>query len=99
LTVLDDASRSAVPFSNQELRQLLLIQTAVAQVIEGAANCTGAELILASSLSVGHALGSPEPWVQPFHQVLEQAGGSFHPNEAGMTAIAAELEGALGSSR
>jgi lysophospholipase L1-like esterase len=98
LTVLDDASHRAAPFSAEELGQLLLIQTAVGQVFRDAGNRTGAELILASSLSVGHALGSPEPWVQPFHQVLEQTGGSFHPNEAGMTAIAAELEGVLGSS-
>jgi hypothetical protein len=30
--------------------------------------------------------------VQPFHQDMTRTAGSFHPNEAGMTAIAVELE-------
>jgi lysophospholipase L1-like esterase len=97
LTVLDRASAVAVPFSDDQLGQFLLIQSAIGQVFRDAASRTGAELILASSLSTGHALGSPEPWVQPFHQVLAQTAGSFHPNEAGMTAIAVELEQVLGS--
>jgi lysophospholipase L1-like esterase len=96
LTVLDHASAAAVPFSDDELGQFLLIQSSIGQMFKDAANRTGAELILASSLSTGHALGSPEPWVQPFHQVLTQTGGSFHPNEAGMTAIAVELEQVIG---
>jgi lysophospholipase L1-like esterase len=97
LTVLDHASGPATPFSDEELGQLLLIQNAIGQVFAGAAARTRAELILASSLSAGHALGSPQPWVQPFHQVLVPAkiGASFHPNEAGMAAIAAELERVL----
>jgi lysophospholipase L1-like esterase len=97
LTVLDDASGTASPFSAEELGQLLLIQSAIGQVFRSATARTGVELVLASSLSSGHALGSREPWVQPFRQALAQTGGSFHPNEAGMTAIAAELERVLGS--
>lgn len=68
----------------------------------------GRASILASSLSSGHAPGSPEPWVQPFYPFTEQAGASlqqammhtgasFHPNEVGMAAIAAELERVLTS--
>ncbi len=97
LTVLDHASAAAVPFSAEELGQFLLIQNAIGQVFRDAAARTGAELILASSLSSRHALGSPEPWVQPFHRVLTQTASSFHPNEAGMSAIAAELERVLRS--
>jgi len=97
LTVLDDDSRPATPFSDEELGQFLLIQSAVGQVFKDAATRTGAELILASSLSARHALGSAEPWVQPFHQALTQTGASFHPNETGMTAIATELERLLGT--
>jgi len=92
LTVLDSASASATPFSEQELASFLVIQTAIARVFQDAANATGAELILASALSVDHALGSADPWIQPFHSELAQTGGSFHPNEAGMIAIAEELE-------
>lgn len=97
LTVLDDASGTASPFSAEELGQFLLIQSAIGQVFRSATARTGVELILASSLSSGHALGAREPWVQPFHQALAQTGGSFHPNQAGMAAIAAELERVLGS--
>jgi lysophospholipase L1-like esterase len=97
LTVLNDASGSATPFSDKEIGQLLIIQRAIGQVFRNAATRTGAELILASSLSTGHALGSPEPWVQPFHRVMAETGGSFHPNETGMAAIAAELERVLSS--
>ena len=96
LTVVDEASGPASPFSDDELVQLLLIKSAIGQVFRDATARTGVELILASSLSAGHALGSAEPWVQPFHQALAQTGGSFHPNEAGMAAIAAELERVVG---
>jgi hypothetical protein len=98
----------ATPFSDEELGRLPFIQNAIGQVFTDAASRTGAELVLASALSAGHALGSAEPWVQPFNQVTAQDGtpfreamvrtvASFHPNEAGMTAIAAELERVLGS--
>jgi lysophospholipase L1-like esterase len=96
LTVLDRGSGPATPFTDEELGQFLFIQSAIGQVFADAASRTGAELIPASSLSAGHALGSPDPWVQPFHRGMEQTAGSFHPNEAGMTAIAAELERVLG---
>ena len=73
----------------EEVAQLLVIQSAIDQIFRDAAARTGVELVLASSLSAGHALGSADPWVQPFHPILLETGGSFHPNEAGMTAIAA----------
>jgi lysophospholipase L1-like esterase len=92
LTVLDTASGSATPFTEEELGSFLIIQEAIGQVFQDAATSTGADLILASALSVDHALGSADPWIQPFHEELAQTGGSFHPNEAGMAAIAEELE-------
>ena len=108
LTVLDEDSGPATPFSDEEISQLLLLQAATARVFKDAARRARPELILASSLSSGHALGSPEPWVQPFYPFTEQAGASlqqammhtgasFHPNEVGMAAIAAELERVLTS--
>jgi lysophospholipase L1-like esterase len=91
LTVLDEDSLDATPFTRDELDQFLVIQTAIGTVFRDAAARTGADLILASALSAGHALGSSEPWVQSFHQDMATTAGSFHPNEGGMTAIAAEL--------
>ena len=97
LTVLDEASEPATPFSGEEVTQLLGVQDAVGRVFTGAATRTGADLVLASSLSAGHALGSTAPWVQPFHRIPAQTGASFHPNAAGMSVIAAELARVLES--
>lgn len=91
LTVVDGDSLEHTPFDQDELDQFLAIQTAIRKVFRDAASRTGAELVLASALSEGHALGSAKPWIQPFHLDMS----SFHPNEAGMTAIAAELERTL----
>jgi lysophospholipase L1-like esterase len=95
LTILDETSRGAGLFSEDQLDQLLVIQSAVARAFAVAAARTGAELVRASALSAGHALGSAEPWVQPFYRDPARTGASFHPNDAGMTAIAAELERVL----
>ena len=97
LRVLDEASSDATPFSDHEVGQFLLLQHAIDQVFRDAAARTGAEIVLASSLSEGHSLGSSEPWVQPFHPNLLMTAGSFHPNETGMRAIATELERVLAS--
>jgi lysophospholipase L1-like esterase len=91
LRVLDFSSSPATPFSEDEAGQLIVIQNAVEEIFRDAAARTGADLVLASSLSAGHALGSQDPWVQPFRPTLEETAGSFHPNEAGMSAIASEL--------
>jgi lysophospholipase L1-like esterase len=95
LTVLDDNSTPSTPFTDDEVAQFLTIQRAIGRVFQIAATKTSADLILASSLSARHALGSAAPWIQPFHEELARTAGSFHPNDAGMTAVAAELERVL----
>jgi lysophospholipase L1-like esterase len=92
LTVLNADSARSTPFSDDELASFLVIQAAIGRVFRDAATMSGADLVLASALSVDHALGSADPWIQPFHEELARTGGSFHPNEAGMAAIAEELE-------
>jgi len=66
LTVLDADSLEYTPFTADELEQFLVIQTAIRTVFRDAAAQTNADLIRASALSAGHALGSSDPWVQPF---------------------------------
>lgn len=78
-------------FTAAELAKLLDLQSAVEQVFAEVAARRDVDLLLASELSRDHALGSAEPWVQPFHSDLAKIAGSFHPNEAGMTAIAEAL--------
>jgi lysophospholipase L1-like esterase len=92
LTVLDGDSVSSTPFTEEEVGTFLVIQDAIGKVFRDAAEQTGTDLVLASQLSLDHALGSADPWVQPFIQDMMRTAGSFHPNEAGMTAIAVELE-------
>jgi len=92
LTVLDSASTTATPFTDGEVLKFLTIQAAIGRGFADAARRTGADLILASAISLGHALGATEPWIQPFQDDLARTAGSFHPNEDGMAAIAAELE-------
>jgi lysophospholipase L1-like esterase len=95
LTVLDNDSAAATPFSDDEIRRFLAIQEAIGVVFASAQSDTGVDLIHASSLSADHALGSPRPWVQPFHGEMMRTASSFHPNELGMSAIAIEAERVL----
>jgi lysophospholipase L1-like esterase len=97
LTVIDEGSAAATPFTGEELHQLLALQRAVGAVFTRAADLTGADLVLASTLSARHALGSAEPWVQPFHPALAETAGSFHPDADGMAAVAAEVARVLGT--
>ncbi|MFK4481685.1 SGNH/GDSL hydrolase family protein [Curtobacterium sp. AB7] len=93
LTVLDrDVTPAATTFTADELDRFFEIQDAIVRVFADAAARTGAELVRASAISTAHALGSVAPWVQPFHQDMQRTGGSFHPNGAGMAAIAVEIE-------
>ncbi|MGO2537352.1 MAG: hypothetical protein ACTH8W_14405 [Brachybacterium tyrofermentans] len=91
------AQRSAHNYAHQLAERLgaRLVDRTVsgattANIVDTAA-ATGADLLRASALSADHALGSSAPWVQPFHQDLLATGASFHPNRAGMTAIARAL--------
>lgn len=79
------------PFTAAELPKLLSLQNGVARVFADAAAQRDVDLLVASELSRGHSLGSPDPWVQPYDSALENIAGSFHPNEAAMMAIADAL--------
>lgn len=97
LTVLeaDISTPETTPFVAEELSKLLALQTAIERVFADAAAHRDVDLLLASELGRGHSLGSANPWVQPLHTALDKIGGSFHPNQAGMTAIADGLVGLL----
>lgn len=92
LTVIDDQNRPKDwPFSSAETAPILRIQKALIHGHEIATERSGAELLQASKLSTDHALGSAEPWVFNFQPSIETTGSSFHPNNAGMSAIADAL--------
>lgn len=75
-------------FSAEELALFGRTQAALSEAYRIAADRCGAELFAASTLSIDHGLGSGNPWVFGFQSVMAKTAGSFHPNEAGMQAIA-----------
>ncbi|WP_426512154.1 SGNH/GDSL hydrolase family protein [Dactylosporangium sp. McL0621] len=83
----------ATPFDPEQIAAFRGIADQLAAAFAGAAGRTGAELLRASRLSEGHALGSPEPWVTGFRPTMRPA--PFHPNAAGMRAVADALAGML----
>lgn len=86
------------PLTSQELTDLRRLGEALATATARAADACGAILVAASSASVEHGVGSPDPWVcgavagDPLHGEPIP----FHPNEAGMAAVAGLLGEALG---
>jgi hypothetical protein len=57
----------------------------LAKAFATAAEKTGADLIAASAASLDHAVGSATPWTTGYRL---GRGAPYHPNEAGMTAVA-----------
>ena len=88
LTVLGEETRpSAVtPFEPSEIAAFRRVAQRLAGAFSSAAERTGADLVQASTLSAGHALGSAEPWVTGFRPSMKPT--PFHPNAAGMRAVA-----------
>jgi lysophospholipase L1-like esterase len=89
LTVLSDASTGLGQwFSPLEIAVLGRIQGCLIEAYRAAAERAGAELFAASALSTGHSVGTAQPWISGLHTDLSLMGGSFHPNAAGMRAVA-----------
>jgi lysophospholipase L1-like esterase len=83
-------------FTEEELPLFLRTQTGLRQAYRIVADRSGAELLAVSTTSIEHGLGSDDPWVFGFQSVMAKTAGSFHPNEAGMCAIADELSRIIG---
>lgn len=81
-------SREA-PFSSATLGELRRLGDAVSQAVSQAAARTDATLVPMRKLSAGHCLGAAEPWVTGMpHRFRGLSGAPFHPNLAGMRAVA-----------
>ena len=83
-------------FAPAELQVFRHIQEALAQAYLMAADRSEAELLSMSTVGTDHALGSEDPWVIGFQPDMATTAGSFHPNEAGMQAVADHLRRMLG---
>lgn len=81
----------AWPFDAAQTAAFRAIQDGIREGFALAAAETGAALLKASDLSVGHAVGSSDPWVLGFQSEPARAASAFHPNEHGMAAVARAL--------
>lgn len=95
LTVVGSHARQSrrLPLTPEEQDLVRATAAGLAAAFVTAAEQTGVELVRASQASIDHGVGSPEPWVTGFEWGNPLAGGTipYHPNLAGMTAVAAML--------
>ncbi|MFD5407894.1 SGNH/GDSL hydrolase family protein [Streptomyces griseorubiginosus] len=92
LTVVgpDTHDSRATPFDAATLEDFRRLGDQVADVFTRAAARSGAELVAMRQRSREHGLGSLAPWVTGFPDRLRPSAvaGAFHPNGAGMSAVA-----------
>lgn len=95
LTVLPDQPPDSdrLPLGDADWEFCREVEQRLAAVTATAAESTGAELLRASELSRAHHALSDEPWVSgwEFGPVPGTGAVAYHPNAAGMAAVAAAL--------
>jgi lysophospholipase L1-like esterase len=99
LTVVpEDGDTSGLPLSDAHRRFCADVARRLAAATAEAARATGADLVEASAASADHHAGSAEPWVTgwEFGDVLAGGVVPYHPNAAGMRAVAELLVDRLG---
>ena len=89
LPIFDPEPTDAVTarFTPDETARFRRIADQLAEVYAQASVRSGAELVAPDAYEAGHGVGSTDPWINDL-QPLREVGGSFHPNAAGMTAVA-----------
>lgn len=92
LTIFDSNTRPGIDVSLDEAEILAyqrlagVLQAGYRLAIEGRLGC---EIVPIAMLSIGHGLGSVEPWVEGFGlKVIMARKTPFHPNAKGMEAVA-----------
>jgi lysophospholipase L1-like esterase len=90
LTVVPDSATAAFPMSEEHRRLCAGIGRRLEEATAAAARDTGADLVPASRISRDHAVGADQPWVTGwvFGDLLAGGVGPYHPNAAGMRAVA-----------
>jgi hypothetical protein len=97
LPMLGDRTRAFedVPFDAASIEALAMIHEKLTAVFAQAADTAGVGVIRASQVGRGHELGTDEPWIQPL-QPIHRLAASFHPNAAGMRAVAELIQRPVG---
>ena len=92
LTLVGPGTRARldVPLNEEQLPSIVFLADGLAQAFSTAAAKSGADLVTASTASKDHAIGSAEPWTTGFSLRPPALGGvvPYHPNAAGMAAVA-----------
>jgi lysophospholipase L1-like esterase len=90
LTVVPEQASAAMPMSEEHRRLCAGIGRRLEAATATAARESGADLVAASQLSRDHAVGAAEPWVTGwvFGDLLAGGVSPYHPNAAGMRAVA-----------
>jgi lysophospholipase L1-like esterase len=93
LTVVPEQGTPAFPMSEEHRVLCAGIGRRLEAATAAAARDTGAELVAASAVSRDHAVGSADPWVTgwEFGDLLAGGVAPYHPNAAGMRAVADAL--------
>ena len=97
LTVVPDRAGAALPMSEEHRLLCAGIGRRLEAATAAAARGSGADLVAASLVSRDHAVGSAEPWVTgwEFGDLLAGGVAPYHPNAAGMRAVADLVVGSL----
>jgi lysophospholipase L1-like esterase len=98
LTVLPEGRRCAeLPITQDDLGTCVDLGRRLEAATAEAARAAGAELVAASAISRDHTVCDPEPWVTgwEFGDVLAGGVAPYHPNAAGMRAVAEAITGTL----
>lgn len=100
LTLVGPSTRPRldVPLNEEQLPSIAMMADGLAAAFAKAAAAGGADLVTASAASRDHAIGSPEPWTTAFTlRPPGMLGGvvPYHPNAAGMRAVADLVIGTL----
>jgi lysophospholipase L1-like esterase len=90
LTVVPAEGRAEFPMGEEHRQLCAGIGRRLEEATAAAAHDTGAGLVTASRISRDHAVGAAEPWVTGWEFGDLLAGGvvPYHPNAAGMRAVA-----------
>ncbi|HZA09566.1 SGNH/GDSL hydrolase family protein [Mycobacterium sp.] len=87
LTVLPPAGQAAPPLSQQDADLARHVASRLQRLTADAAAATGCEIVKAAEASRAHHAWSRDPWTTRFGLPLP-GGAPFHPNAAGMRAVA-----------
>lgn len=81
-------SLSSSYFNETTYPALLNLQSALATIFSRAASQSNATYFDTVAYSADHGVGTGDPWVFGIRDDADGVDGSFHPNEAGMQAVA-----------